>query len=73
MSHSISLITTMTAALGSALILGFIAARLGLPVIVGYLLAGVLIGPATPGFVADLSLSQQLSEIGIMLLMFGAR
>ncbi len=71
MHDNLTLITTLTAALGSALILGFIAARLRLPVIVGYLLAGVLIGPATPGFVADLHLSQQLAEIGIMLLMFG--
>lgn len=71
MHDNLTLITNLTAALGSALILGFIAARLRLPVIVGYLLAGVLIGPATPGFVADLHLSQQLAEIGIMLLMFG--
>jgi hypothetical protein len=45
------------------LIFGFIAKRLKLPALVGYLIAGVLIGPATPGFVADLSLSQQLAEI----------
>jgi CPA2 family monovalent cation:H+ antiporter-2 len=51
--------------------MGFIAARLRLPVLVGYLLAGIIIGPATPGFVADLELSSQLAEIGVMLLMFG--
>ncbi|MES3003324.1 MAG: YbaL family putative K(+) efflux transporter [Pseudomonadota bacterium] len=71
MSHSISLITTLAAGFGLALILGFIAARLGLPALVGYLLAGVAIGPATPGFVADGEIASQLSEIGVMLLMFG--
>jgi CPA2 family monovalent cation:H+ antiporter-2 len=51
--------------------MGFIAARLKLPVLVGYLVAGIIIGPATPGFVADVELSSQLAEIGVMLLMFG--
>lgn len=51
--------------------LGVIAERCKLPALVGYLLAGILIGPATPGFVADVSIASQLSEIGIMLLMFG--
>jgi len=69
--HSISLITTIAAALGFALIMGFLAIRLKLPVLVGYLVAGILIGPATPGFVADIELSHQLAEIGVMLLMFG--
>ena len=71
MPHSVTLITTIAAALGFALILGFIAVRLKLPALVGYLIAGVIIGPATPGFVADLELSRQLAEIGVMLLMFG--
>jgi CPA2 family monovalent cation:H+ antiporter-2 len=65
------LITTIAAAFGLALILGFIAVRLRLPALVGYLIAGVIIGPATPGFVADIELSRQLAEIGVMLLMFG--
>jgi monovalent cation:H+ antiporter-2, CPA2 family len=69
--HTVTLITTIAAALGLALILGFIAARLRLPPLVGYLIAGVIIGPATPGFVADVDLSHQLAEIGVMLLMFG--
>jgi monovalent cation:H+ antiporter-2, CPA2 family len=69
--HNITLITTIAAALGLALIMGFVAARLKLPVLVGYLIAGIIIGPATPGFVADLELSSQLAEIGVMLLMFG--
>jgi CPA2 family monovalent cation:H+ antiporter-2 len=51
--------------------MGFIAARLHLPALVGYLIAGIIIGPATPGFVADIELSNQLAEIGVMLLMFG--
>ena len=53
MPHSVTLITTIAAGLGLALILGFIAARLKLPPLVGYLIAGITIGPATPGFVAD--------------------
>ena len=71
MPHNITLITTIAAALGLALIMGFLAVRLKLPVLVGYLIAGVIIGPATPGFVADVELSSQLAEIGVMLLMFG--
>lgn len=71
MPHSITLITTIAAALGLALAMGIIAVRLKLPPLVGYLLAGIVIGPATPGFVADLELSAQLAEIGVMLLMFG--
>ncbi len=71
MPHSVELITTLAVALGLALLLGLVAVRLRLPALVGYLLAGVVIGPATPGFVADASLSQQLAEIGVMLLMFG--
>jgi len=53
------------------LIIGFAAARLGLPPLVGYLIAGIIIGPATPGFVADMALAGQLAELGIMLMMFG--
>jgi CPA2 family monovalent cation:H+ antiporter-2 len=71
MPHSVSLISTIAAGLGLALILGFIAARLRLPALVGYLLAGVIIGPFTPGFVADGAIAAQLAEIGVMLLMFG--
>ena len=71
MPHDVTLITTIAAGLGLALIIGFIAVRLKLPVLVGYLIAGIIIGPATPGFVADLELSSQLAEIGVMLLMFG--
>lgn len=71
MPPSATLITTLAAALGLALILGFVAVRLRLPALVGYLLAGVVIGPATPGFVADVALSQQLAEVGVVLLMFG--
>jgi CPA2 family monovalent cation:H+ antiporter-2 len=71
MPHNISLITTISAALGFGLIFGMLAVRLRLPALVGYLAAGIVIGPATPGFVADLGLSAQLAEIGVMLLMFG--
>ncbi|HSW23007.1 MAG TPA: cation:proton antiporter [Burkholderiaceae bacterium] len=71
MHASMPLIVTLATALGLALVLGFIASRLKLPALVGYLLAGVLIGPHTPGFVADVSLAGQLAEIGVMLLMFG--
>lgn len=71
MDHNISLITTLVAGFSVALILGFIAERLKVPALVGYLVAGILIGPATPGFVADVNIASQLSEIGVMLLMFG--
>ncbi|MBY0271557.1 MAG: Kef family K(+) transporter [Burkholderiales bacterium] len=71
MPHNITLITTIAAAFGLALIFGLLAARLKLPTLVGYLFAGVLLGPFTPGFVADLDLSAQLAEIGVILLMFG--
>ena len=71
MHHGVSLINTIAAALGLALILGFAAARLRIPALVGYLLAGVIIGPFTPGFVADAAIAAQLAEIGVMLLMFG--
>ena len=71
MPHSLTLITTIASGLGLALIMGFIAVRLQLPALVGYLIAGIIIGPATPGFVADLELSSQLAEMGVMLLMFG--
>lgn len=71
MPHSIDLITTIAAAFGLALVFGFIAVRLRLPALVGYLLAGIVIGPFTPGYVADTGLAGQLAEIGVMLLMFG--
>ncbi|HET7838041.1 MAG TPA: cation:proton antiporter, partial [Variovorax sp.] len=71
MPHSVSLINTIAAGLGLALVLGFLATRLRLPALVGYLLAGVIIGPFTPGFVADAGIAAQLAEIGVMLLMFG--
>ena len=71
MDHNVSLITTLAAGFGLALVLGFSAERLKVPALVGYLLAGIAIGPYTPGFVADLSIASQLSEIGVMLLMFG--
>jgi monovalent cation:H+ antiporter-2, CPA2 family len=71
MSHSITLITTIAVSLGLALLLGLLAVRLKLPALIGYLIAGILIGPATPGFVADVELSGQLAEIGVILLMFG--
>jgi len=71
MPHAASLITTLAAGFGLALLFGFIAARLRLPAVVGYLVAGVVIGPATPGFVADAQIAAQLADIGVMLLMFG--
>lgn len=71
MEHNISLITTIAAGFGLALLLGFAAEKLKIPALVGYLFAGILIGPGTPGFVADVHIASQLSEIGVMLLMFG--
>jgi CPA2 family monovalent cation:H+ antiporter-2 len=69
--HSYDLILTLTTGLGVALLFGYITQRLGLSPIVGYLVAGTLVGPHTPGFVADASLAEQLAEIGVILLMFG--
>jgi monovalent cation:H+ antiporter-2, CPA2 family len=69
--HDIALISTMAASLVYALIGGYIASRLRLPPLLGYLLAGVAVGPFTPGFVADPKLAPQLAEIGVILLMFG--
>jgi CPA2 family monovalent cation:H+ antiporter-2 len=71
MPHELTLVTTIASALGLALVMGFIAVRLKLPPLVGYLVAGILIGPHTRGFVADVALAGQLAEIGVMLLMFG--
>jgi monovalent cation:H+ antiporter-2, CPA2 family len=69
--HDIALISTMAASLVYALVGGYIASRVGLPPLLGYLLAGVAVGPFTPGFVADAKLAPQLAEIGVILLMFG--
>jgi CPA2 family monovalent cation:H+ antiporter-2 len=69
--HEIALISTIAIGLVYALIGGYIASRLRLPPLVGYLLAGVAVGPFTPGFVADAKLAPQLAEIGVILLMFG--
>lgn len=69
--HDLSLIFTLTGGLTSALVLGLLTQKIGLSPIVGYLLAGVLVGPFTPGFVADAHLAEQLAEIGVILLMFG--
>jgi monovalent cation:H+ antiporter-2, CPA2 family len=71
MDHNLSLITTIAAAFALALVFGLIAEKLKLPALIGYLFAGIIIGPATPGFVADIEIASQLSEIGVMLLMFG--
>ncbi len=69
--HETPLITTLVAGFGLAFLFGLLAQRLKLPLIAGYLLAGVVIGPFTPGFVADLALAKELAEIGVILLMFG--
>jgi CPA2 family monovalent cation:H+ antiporter-2 len=69
--HHTSLIATIVAGLGLAFVFGAIANRLKLPVLVGYLVAGVMVGPFTPGYVADQELAPQLAEIGVILLMFG--
>lgn len=71
MPHHTELIATIAIGLSAAFIGGLFALRLRLPTIVGYLLAGVAVGPFTPGFVADTDLAQQLAEIGVILLMFG--
>src|SRR4029079_12126891 len=69
--HDLPLITTIAAAFTAAWVLGLLTQWLRLSPIVGSLLAGIAIGPYTPGFVGDVHLAQQLAEIGVILLMFG--
>ena len=69
--HEVPLLINITLALVVAFIGGIIARRLGLPTIVGYLLAGIAIGPFTPGFVGEVEIIQQLAELGVIFLMFG--
>ncbi|HET6369099.1 MAG TPA: YbaL family putative K(+) efflux transporter [Pseudomonadales bacterium] len=71
MAHHTPLITTVVMGLGLAFLLGLLAQRFRISPLVGYLLAGVLVGPFTPGFVADQALAPELAEIGVILLMFG--
>lgn len=71
MPHETPLIATISIGLGLAFVLALAAQRLRLPPIVGYLLAGIVVGPFTPGFVADQKLAVELAEIGVILLMFG--
>src|SRR5262245_14163706 len=71
MHDDTALIATIAGGLGLAFVLGLLAVRLRMPPLVGYLLAGVAVGPFTPGFVADAGLASQLAEIGVILLMFG--
>jgi monovalent cation:H+ antiporter-2, CPA2 family len=71
MPHEPALISTIAIGLSMAFVAGLVARRLGLPTIVGYLLAGVVIGPFTPGFVADQEIASELAELGVILIMFG--
>src|SRR6187455_2879120 len=71
MLHHAPLLVTIAAALVAAFVLGFAAQKLRLSPIVGYLVAGLIIGPFTPGYVADVDIASQLAEIGVILLMFG--
>ena len=71
MAHHTPLIATIVMGLGLAFLLGLLAQRFRISPLVGYLLAGVLVGPFTPGFVADQALAPELAEIGVILLMFG--
>lgn len=71
MPHDLNIILTLTGGLTAALILGFISQKMRLSPLVGYLVAGICVGPHVPGFVADASTASQYAEIGIILLMFG--
>lgn len=71
MHDSLPLISTIAMGFSLALIMGFLAVRLKIPALVGYLLAGIIIGPFTPGLEANVKIAQELAEIGVMLLMFG--
>ena len=69
--HDLPLVTTIAVGLSLAFVCGLVAVKLRMPPLVGYLLAGIIMGPHTPGFIADLEIAEELSEIGIVLLMFG--
>lgn len=69
--HDLTVLMTFTSGLAAALVLGFVARRLRVSPIVGYLIAGIAVGPFTPGFVADKAVAHQLAEIGVILLLFG--
>jgi Sodium/hydrogen exchanger family len=69
--HGADLVATIAIALGAGFVAGYLARLIGLPAIVGYLLAGVAVGPFTPGLVADPGSALQLAEVGVALLMFG--
>jgi len=69
--HNVDLIILLAFGFGLALIFGYLAARLRLPPLIGYLVAGIIISPNTPGIVADIQLANQLAELGVMFLMFG--
>jgi len=71
MTNNLDLILTLTGGLGAGLVLGYLTERMRLSPTVGYLLAGIAIGPFTPGFVASSSIASQLAEVGVILLMFG--
>src|SRR6478672_10450185 len=71
MLHETALIAIISVGFALAFVFGFLAAHLRLPPLVGYLVAGVVVGPFTPGFVAEAGLARQLAEIGVILLMFG--
>ncbi|PQA52139.1 cation:proton antiporter, partial [Amnimonas aquatica] len=71
MPHDTPLIATIAIGLVLAFLLAMLANRFKISPLVGYLLAGIVVGPYTPGFVADAELSQELAEIGVILLMFG--
>ena len=70
-AHDLTILTTLAGALAVALLLGWLTQRIGLSPLVGYLLAGIVLGPHTPGFVADAEIAAELAEIGVILLMFG--
>ena len=71
MNHELPLLLNIAIALGYALVGGLLARRVGLPPIVGYLIAGMAMGPFTPGFVGDPEAIGQLAELGVIFLMFG--
>ena len=71
MPHDTALLFTIAVAFGVAFILGFVASKVGQPPLVGYLVAGILMGPNSPGFVGDISMASQLADVGVILLMFG--
>ena len=71
-AHDLTILTTLAGALAVALLLGWLTQRIGLSTLVGYMLAGIAVGPYTPGFVGDREIASEFAEVGVILLMLAS-